>query len=168
MSTGAGTKDHRGLKKPAGGSYNRIEPGPGRGDFLRMLTSADNVARSRLEKWRGGRSPYPHVSTAELRKAWWEPPERDGLSDDHERWLSKAVARAFVRRDDVDWLDVEGGIDDHSLEHPLIFEDGRSVLADIVLVDARRRTLIVIEVKKHARPARATIPSPRSWPIGKR
>jgi hypothetical protein len=163
LESSARAREHRGLKKPAGGSYNRIASGPGRGDFLRMLTRSDDVAARRLRGWESGRTRYPTgLSASDLTKAWWEPPETNDLAEHHERRLSEQIARSLVRGEIGRWAHAEGGIDARSIEHPLELEHRRG-FADIVLTDARRtrRTLIVVEVKKHARPDPIADPVPQ-------
>jgi hypothetical protein len=128
-----------------------------------MLTRGDEVAARRLRGWERGTIPYPTgLSASELKKAWWEPPETNGLAEDHERRLSEQIAKSLVRSRIARWADAEGGIDAHSIEHPLELEHRRG-FADIVLIDAQRRgrTLIVVEVKKHARPDPTADPVPQ-------
>lgn len=155
-------RGHAGLKTPAGGSSNLIPSGPGLHAFLRLLSSGDSAVGRRLEQWGEGGGRYPTgLSGVFLRPAWLEEPQKNGLPDGHERDLSRGIANWLVDRGEGRWCDENEDVGGHSTERPMAIRGARRY-ADVVLLDnKRRRTLILVEVKKHARPVPRMDPVPQ-------
>jgi hypothetical protein len=75
------------------------------------------------------------------------------LPDQHERWLADEVADALVSRRKARWRADDDGlkIGSNDVVH-LRTDRGEPRYPDVVLVDwTRDRTLLVIEIKRHAR-----------------
>lgn len=136
------------------GRHAAIKPSEA-GDFLlRRLTDRDTQAKARLRAWRNPRSRFPHVDTQDLHDAWFEPsPALVHLPDAHERWLADEIAKLLVsrRKARLRTGDDDLNIGNNDVVH-LLTPRGEPRYPDVVLVDrASDHTLLVIEVKRHAR-----------------
>ena len=146
------------------GEHKRI-PDERQASFFRLLTSGNEKLAARIDKWSKGQGVYPAaelVPLGELRKESWDRAEEDGLGDDHERWLSEEIADRMVRRREARWFRDSDNLPGSELEHHLVFGDGESGKADIVLVSRQHaRHLLLVEVKKQAALSPAKNPVPQ-------
>jgi hypothetical protein len=145
--------DWKKLNKMAG-RHAEVKP-PEAADFiLRRLTQRDPQAKARLQAWRKPGARLPAVVTRDLRDAWFEPsPPLLRLPDEHERWLTEEIAHALVTRRKARWRTGADGLRIGSADVVYLVTDRRVPrYPDAVLVDrTSRRTLLVTEVKRHAR-----------------
>ena len=147
------------------GEHKRI-PDEYRASFYRLLTAGNEELAARLDKWSNDQGAFPAsdlVPLRELPKESWDREEVDGLGDDHERWLSEEIADRMVRRSEARWFRDSDGLPGDEFEHHLLLGDGESGRADIVLVSREhaRRTLLLVEVKRHAALSPAKNPVPQ-------
>jgi hypothetical protein len=147
------------------GEHKRI-PDERQASLYRLLTAGDEKLAARLDRWSKDRGAYPAsdlVPLRELPKESWDRAEVDGLGDDHERALSEEIAERMIRRREARLFRDSDGLPPNELEHHLVLGDGESGRADIVLVSRvhSNRTLLLVEVKKHAALSPAKNPVPQ-------
>lgn len=136
------------------GRHAAISP-PDAGEYLlRRLTLRDAQAKARLLAWRRARGCLPHVDEQDLLDAHWQPsPPPIRLPDEHERFLALEIEGILLKRRKARLRSDGDGLAIGSAPTVCVrtARDERR-FPDIVLVDrARDRTLLLIEVKLHAR-----------------
>ena len=135
------------------GTHAEVRPDPVLTGLTRLLLSRNPIARKQWSKWDDGEARYPReLGPQELAREYWEPPKPEELPDDHEKRLQKKIERMLLRHG---WRHHTPTLDDFSLplSKHLKLPHGTTGYPDIVLVSVdRRRTLLVVEVKKYAVP----------------
>lgn len=144
--------------------FNQIKgqtvPAPAAQKLLRRMVKEDNRATVVLAGWAGGARWWRPSDAAveELAKLSWSPADRPPPPDGSELKLQREIADYLSRTRRARALTSDDGVDLRHSFH-VRHDDGSWGFADCVLVDLRReRTLLVLEVKKHASLARSREP----------
>jgi hypothetical protein len=139
--------------KNLAGTHAEVPSGPVLTGLTRLLLSRNAIAQEQWSKWDSRKARYPRdLDPNEPARAYWEQPKPGELSDDHEKHLQKKIERLLLRNG---WRHHDPTLDDFSLSPSkhLKLSGEATGYPDIVLVSVnRRRTLLVVEVKKQAAP----------------
>lgn len=153
-----------GLKTPVGPRAHRVDPLAAEG-LTDLIADLDQHSAERLAAWRAGRGRYPTavLDPEELRYATWAGrqtrPQRELILRD--KILTRLTKGSRYRP--LTWEELGRAATKRptpATECPIVDAFGRTGAIDIALVDnaARKPTVLIIEVKLHARLAPNPVP----------
>ncbi len=140
--------------KQMAGRHAAISPPSAGEHLLHRLSQRDTQAKARLIAWRRPHARLPQVDEQDLLEAHWQPsPPPIRLPDEHERFLALEIEEILVKRRKARARTVDDACAVGSSPAVCLRPaHAERRFPDIVLIDrTRERTLLLIEVKLHAK-----------------